>query len=107
MEGSGGQQHLAGDPNAFSQMVSQMLSPQNEQRRAAEALFGEAKKQGDFTATNLVGLLRQSQQVDARALCAVLLRKVGHHARRCVPKFHYKALGVCRQFDGLAGADKR
>ncbi|KAK9821719.1 hypothetical protein WJX81_003315 [Elliptochloris bilobata] len=75
--GSGGQQQLAGDPNAFSLMVSQMLSPQNEQRRAAEVLFSEAKKaQGDFTASSLVALLRHSQQLDARALCAVLLRKV-------------------------------
>ena len=77
MQGSNGQQHLAGDPSAFSQMVSQMLSPQNEQRRAAEALFSEAKKvQGDFTASSLVALLRQAQQMDTRALCAVLLRKV-------------------------------
>ena len=81
MQGSNGQQHLVGDPSAFSQMVSQMLSPQNEQRRAAEALFAEAKKaQGDFTASSLVALLRQAQQTDARALCAVLLRKVQHVA---------------------------
>ena len=83
MQGSNGQQHLAGDPSAFSQMVSQMLSPQNEQRRAAEALFAEAKKaQGDFTASSLVALLRQAQQLDARALCAVLLRKVQRDVTR-------------------------
>ena len=80
MEGSGGQQHSAGDPSAFNLMISQMLSPQNEQRRAAEALFGEAKKQGDYTASSLVALLRQSPQVDVRALCAVLLRKVRRRA---------------------------
>jgi len=80
MAGSGGQQLLAGDPSAFNLMIAQMLSPQNEQRRAAEALFGEAKKQGDLTASSLVALLRQSQQVDVRALCAVLLRKVRRRA---------------------------
>ncbi|BDA40930.1 Importin-5 [Coccomyxa sp. Obi] len=57
-------------------MISQMLSPQNDQRQAAEALFSEVKKNADLTATNLIGLLRQSPDVESRAFCAVMLRRV-------------------------------
>ena len=107
MQGSNGQQHLVGDPSAFSQMVSQMLSPQNEQRRAAEALFAEAKKaQGDFTASSLVALLRQAQQTDARALCAVLLRKVQHRLMQWICFVRYPRERLVLSSGSFAGADE-
>ena len=107
MQGSNGQQHLAGDPSAFSQMVSQMLSPQNEQRRAAEALFAEAKKaQGDFTASSLVALLRQAQQLDARALCAVAAAEgaAWPDAMDVLVRYLRQRLGLSS--DSFAGADE-
>lgn len=69
-------QAVLGDPNAFASMISQMLSAQNEQRQAAEALFTEVKKNADLTTTNLLSLLRQSPDIESRAFCAVMLRKV-------------------------------
>ena len=69
-------QRILSDRNAFAMMISQMLSPQNDQRQAAEALFTEVKKNADVTATNLIGLLRQSQDMESRAFCAVMLRRV-------------------------------
>lgn len=71
-----GAQTVLSDRNAFAMMISQMLSPQNDQRQAAEALFSEVKKNADLTATNLIGLLRQSPDVESRAFCAVMLRRV-------------------------------
>ena len=69
-------QAVLGNPDAFASMISQMLSPQNEQRQAAEALFTEVKKNADATTTNLLKLLRQSPHHESRAFCAVMLRKV-------------------------------
>lgn len=71
-----GAQTVLSGRNAFAMMISQMLSPQNDQRQAAEALFSEVKKNADLTATNLIGLLRQSPDVESRAFCAVMLRRV-------------------------------
>ena len=83
-----------GDAAVFSSMIGQMLSPQNEQRQAAEQAFAEAKKQPDLCASSLIMLLRRSDQTDSRALCAVLLRKVlcrpckeDESHRRCQPAF--------------------
>lgn len=61
---------------AFSALIQQMLSPQNEQRQAAEAVFAEVKASADLTVTNLLGLLKQSPNTESRAFCAVMLRKV-------------------------------
>lgn len=69
-------QTVLSDGNAFAMMISQMLSPQNDQRQAAEALFMEVKKNANMTATNLISLLRQSPDVESRAFCAVMLRRV-------------------------------
>jgi hypothetical protein len=68
---------LSGDINAFAAMILSMLSPENEQRQSAEALFTAVKANADLTATNLLQLLRQSTDVESRAFCAVMLRKVG------------------------------
>ena len=61
---------------AFSALIQQMLSAQNEQRQAAEAVFAEIKSNADLTVTNLLGLLKQSPNTESRAFCAVMLRKV-------------------------------
>ncbi len=61
---------------AFSALIQQMLSAQNEQRQAAEAVFAEVKSNADLTVTNLLGLLKQSPNTESRAFCAVMLRKV-------------------------------
>jgi hypothetical protein len=45
-------------------------------RPQAEAAFAELKKHPDACAQQLVRALRQSPSLEARALCAVLLRKV-------------------------------
>ena len=61
---------------AFSALIQQMLSAQNEQRQAAEAVFAEIKSNADLTVTSLLGLLKQSPNTESRAFCAVMLRKV-------------------------------
>ncbi|CAL5227386.1 g10339 [Coccomyxa viridis] len=61
---------------AFGALIQQMLSAQNEQRQAAEAVFAEVKSNADLTVTNLLGLLKQSPNTESRAFCAVMLRKV-------------------------------
>ena len=65
----------AGAP--FEQLAQHMLSADNEARSAAEAAFEEAKQQPDVLIGNLVQSLRGCQDVETRALCAVMLRKVG------------------------------
>jgi hypothetical protein len=65
---------------AFSALIQQMLSAQNEQRQAAEAVFAEVKSNADLTVTNLMGLLKQSPDTESRAFCAVMLRKVAFYA---------------------------
>lgn len=67
---------LAGDANSFAVMITSMLSADNEQRQAAENLFTAVRANADLTATNLLQLLRQSPNVESRAFCAVMLRKV-------------------------------
>ncbi|KAL4452685.1 hypothetical protein ABPG75_008347 [Micractinium tetrahymenae] len=67
----------AGDAGAFEQLCAALMSSQNEQRSQAEAVFAELKKSApDACAQQLVRSLRQSPSLEARALCAVLLRKV-------------------------------
>ena len=39
---------------AFSALIQQMLSAQNEQRQAAEAVFAEVKSNADLTETSLL-----------------------------------------------------
>lgn len=51
--------------------------PPVRRRLQAEAAFAELKKHPDACAQQLVRALRQSPSLEARALCAVLLRKVG------------------------------
>lgn len=67
---------VAGDANAFEQLCAVLMSSQNEQRSQAEAVFAELKKHPDACAQQLVRSLRSSPSLEARGLCAVLLRKV-------------------------------
>ena len=80
MTSPGAHSILSGDRLAFSALIQQMLSAQNEQRQAAEAVFAEVKSNADLTVTNLLGLLKQSPDTESRAFCAVMLRKVAFHA---------------------------
>lgn len=60
----------------FEQIIQQLMSTENQNRAHAETLFNQAKQQPDLLVTQLTAVLRQSQSTEARALCAVLLRKV-------------------------------
>ena len=66
---------------SFEQIIRQLLSPQNQNRAHAEELFNQAKQQPDMLVTQLTAVLRQSQAIEARALCAVLLRKASASLR--------------------------
>ena len=67
---------MAGDKQAFEQLVQALMSPQNESRQAAEGLFNQLKDNApDLIATNLIAVLRTAQQQDSRTFSAVLLRK--------------------------------
>ena len=61
----------------FETVIQQMLSSNNEARQAAETAFNEAKSNPDGLVGNLVRVLRNSPEAESRALCAVMLRKVG------------------------------
>ena len=68
---------MSGDKNAFEGLIQALMSPQNESRQAAEALFSQMKdSSGDMCATNLVAVLRTSGAQDSRAFSAVLMRRV-------------------------------
>lgn len=60
----------------FEQIIQHMLSANNESRQAAEKAFEEAKQQPDVLVGNLVETLRGCPEQEARALCAVMLRRV-------------------------------
>ncbi len=70
------QKLLSGDGPAFEQLVQLLLSPQNEQRSAAEQVFNQVKTHPDLCVSQLLAILRRSPDEQSRALCAVLLRKV-------------------------------
>lgn len=67
---------VAGDVQAFEALLNALASSQNEQRAAAEAALTELRKYPDACASQLVRSLRSSPDLQSRALCAVLLRKV-------------------------------
>eukprot|EP00884_Botryococcus_braunii_P020479 jgi/Botrbrau1/7114/Bobra.0165s0131.1 len=60
----------------FVAVINKLMSTQNEERKQAENLFNEYKKQPDVCVTSLVMVLRTQPEPEPRALCAVLLRKV-------------------------------
>lgn len=73
---------LSGDAGAFEALLQMLMSAENAQRSMAENVFGDLKKHPDVCVTSLVRSLRTSPDVQARSLCAVMLRKVGA-ARSC------------------------
>lgn len=68
---------LTGEPAPFEALLSALASSVNEQRAAAEAALTQLRKHPDACAAHLVRSLRSSPDLQSRALCAVLLRKVG------------------------------
>jgi hypothetical protein len=56
--------------------MEQLLSPNNETRQAAEAVFEESKKSPDELVVNLVQGMRASPQAEHKHICTVLLRRV-------------------------------
>ena len=75
------------DHAAFEQLVLVLMSPDNATRAAGEARFAEAKRAPDAVVRGLLAVLTASASEDARAYCAVLLRKVcvgmGREGGRC------------------------
>ena len=61
---------------SFEQVIQGILSTDNTVRSAAEEYFKRVKQQPDVCVSQLMATLEQSQQLDSRNLCAVLLRKV-------------------------------
>lgn len=60
----------------FVTVINKLMSTHNEERKQAEGVFNEYKKQPDSCVTSLVLVLRTLPEPEPRALCAVLLRKV-------------------------------
>eukprot|EP00897_Mesotaenium_endlicherianum_P006572 jgi/Mesen1/5943/ME000301S05074 len=60
----------------FEPLVEQLMSPSNDVRGQAEAVFNQCKQHPDALVTKLVETLRSSPKAELRGLCAVLLRKV-------------------------------
>ena len=60
----------------FEQIIQGILSTDNTIRAAAEEYFKRVKTQPDVCISQLMATLEQSQALDSRNLCAVLLRKV-------------------------------
>ena len=61
---------------SFEQVIQGILSTDNQTRAAAEEYFKQVKQQPDICVSQLMVTLEQSQALDSRNLCAVLLRKV-------------------------------
>lgn len=70
------QQLVAGDQPAFEGLLHMLMSAQNEQRSQAEQIFSELKKHPDACVSQLIRSLRHSPDLQARSLCAIMLRKV-------------------------------
>lgn len=76
---------MSGDKASFEQLVQALMSPQNAERQSAETLFNQLKDSNvNICATNLVAVLRTSQQQDSRTISAVLLRRVHPHYCRAL-----------------------
>ena len=67
---------VAPEHAAFEAVITALLSPDNAARAAGEARFAEARASPDACVRGLLAVLTTSAELDARGLCAVLLRKV-------------------------------
>lgn len=63
-------------PEAFEQLVGQLLQADNTSRKSAEAVFEEVKKAPDGCVQHLLRCLRASPSEENRAFSAIMLRKV-------------------------------
>ena len=67
---------LGPDVSAFEQLIQALMSTQNEVRGQAEKVFNACRDhQADGCVQRLVHVLKASQALELRGLCAVLLRK--------------------------------
>lgn len=68
---------INGDVGAFESLLQMLMSPQNEERAAAEQAFSKLKEHPEPCASQLIRSLKSSSRPECRSLSAVLLRKVG------------------------------
>lgn len=59
----------------FEQVLANILSPDNEIRKQAEADFNTAKSNPNYCVSSLLQIMRQSQRQELRSLSCVLLKK--------------------------------
>lgn len=69
---------LNGDTAAFESLLQMLMSPQNEERSAAEQAFAKLKEHPDPCLSQLLHTLKSSARPECRSLAAVLVRKVCH-----------------------------
>nr|GLL31765.1 importin-5-like [Ipomoea trifida]GMD14898.1 importin-5-like [Ipomoea batatas]GMD18000.1 importin-5-like [Ipomoea batatas]GMD19387.1 importin-5-like [Ipomoea batatas]GMD20739.1 importin-5-like [Ipomoea batatas] len=68
---------MGSDPAPFETLISHLMSSANEQRSQAEAIFNLVKQNDpNSLALKLAQVLTSSVHVEARAMCAILLRKL-------------------------------
>eukprot|EP00775_Hariotina_reticulata_P003510 gene3510-3780_t len=68
-------QAIIGNPANFELLVQQLLSADNQSRKHAEAVFEALKAHPDACLQLLLRCLRQSDKVENRSFCAIMLRK--------------------------------
>ncbi|KAF8055485.1 IPO5 [Scenedesmus sp. PABB004] len=68
-------QAVVGSPANFELLVQQLLSADNAARKQAEAVYEGLKAQPDACLQQLLRCMRQSDKVEARSFCAIMLRK--------------------------------
>jgi hypothetical protein len=69
-------QAVIGNPANFELLVMQLLSADNTGRKQAEAVYEALKTHPDPCLELLLRCLRQSEKVENRSFCAIMLRKV-------------------------------
>lgn len=70
-------QAIIGNPANFELLVMQLLSADNTSRKQAEVVYEALKQHPDACLELLLRCLRQSEKVENRSFCAIMLRKVG------------------------------
>lgn len=67
----------------FEQLVAQLLLPDNDTRKHAEAVFDQFKLHANPCALQLLKTLRTSPNVEHRSFSAIMLRKVRGYCDEC------------------------
>lgn len=78
-------QAIVGNPQNFELLVQQLLSADNASRKQAEILFEALKKHPDGCLQQLLRCLRQSEKLENRSFCAIMLRKVRPCGLKLIP----------------------